>query len=349
MQVSEIQRIRLHNQLLRGNRFSRPEEVVSYMGAMQSQAVDMAKWAVGLRLPGATLRGIDEAIDSGKIIRTHILRPTWHFVAAHDIHWMLDLSIPRVKPIFESYCRMTNTDEALVMRALRIIERLLEGHNSLTRQEIADRLTTEGIKLEDTYTMNHIMGRAEVERLVCNGRQKGNKQTYALFDEWVPGCSRLSKEEALERLARTFFTSHGPATLQDFVWWSGMLTSDARKAINAIGSDFVPETVNGRTFWFPADTQLPAGEEPSALLLPAFDEFIVSYKDREEILEKEHHRKIITRTGIFSPTLVHDGRVIGSWKKEKKGVGLFFFEETPLMIRQLFDRVIECYEKYICY
>ncbi len=347
MQTSDILRIRLHNQLLSSGRFTRPEEVVAYMGAMQSQAVEMAKWGVGLRLPGVTLRNIDEAIDSGRIIRTHILRPTWHFVSAGDLHWMLDLSIPRVKPIFESYRRMMGVDEARIEQALQVVQRALEGHRHLTRQELTDHVNAAGIQT-DSLLMNQLMGRAEMEKLVCNGRQKGNKQTYALLDEWVPRTDRpITKEEALGRLARAFFTSHAPATLQDFVWWSGMLTSDARKAIEELRSDFVSETVGERTFWFHKDTQLPDSEETSALLLPAFDEFIVSYKDREEILEKEHHRKIITRTGIFSPTIVYDGRVIGSWKKEKKGVELFFFEGTKRHIRLPFEQTVKQYREYL--
>ncbi len=346
MQTADIQRIRLHNQLLNGSRFTRPEEIVSYMGAMQSQAVEMAKWGVGLRLPGATIRSIDEAIDSGKIIRTHILRPTWHFVSAADIHWMLDLSIPRIKPIFESYCRMINVDEALIIRGLQVVERVLEGHNYLTRQEIADHIKAEGMTV-DNHIVNQIMSRAEIERIVCNGRQQGGKQTYALLDEWVPRQDAPDREASLERLARAFFTSHAPATLQDFVWWSGMLTSDARKAIDAISSDFVSETVNGRTFYFHKDTQMPTGTESSALLLPAFDEFVVSYKDREEILEKEHHRKIITRTGIFSPTIMYDGRVIGSWKKAKKGIDMFFFNEVKKEVRLLFGETEQLYNAYL--
>lgn len=346
MQSSDILRIRLHNQLLNGSHFSRPEEIVAHMGAMQSQAFEMAKWGIGVRLPGSTSRSIEEAINQGKIIRTHILRPTWHFVSASDIHWMLDLSVPRLKPVYDSYHRMTGVDKEQVIKVTRIVERVLSDHNCLTRQELADRVQAEGIPA-DNRLMTHAMGEAEIEKIVCNGPVKGNKQTYALLQEWVPGKNTLSKDESLERLARAFFTSHAPATLQDFVWWSGMLTSDARKAIAAISHDFISETVNGRTFLFHRDTQLTTSEDTSALLLPAFDEFIVSYKDREEILEKELHRKIITKTGVFSPTIMHNGYVIGSWKKGKAGADLSFFEKTDKKTSSLFEKAIQRYKEYI--
>lgn len=350
MDTIDIRNIRLYNQQLINSELQTPHDVVSYMGAMQSQAFDMAKWGIGLRLNGATNKQVEKAFNSGEIVRTHILRPTWHFVAAADIHWMFDLSAPRIKPTFVNYSGTVGLDEDLVLKSFRIVEKVLRDENHLTREELGAVFEAEGI-IADSRLVGLFLSRAEVEGLVCSGRQKGNKQTYALLHEWVPKKQQLAKEEALEKLTRKFFTSHGPATLQDYVWWSGLLTSDARKGIDLIKHDFICEKINSREFWFKPDIQLPEVKNESALLLPAFDEFIVSYKDRSDILAEKDLRKIITRTGIFAPALSYNGEIIGSWKKIKKGgrneVELTFFDKTSKAIQNLFKEVSKEYISFL--
>lgn len=348
MDTKDLLKTRLHNQLLAGTTLKEPHEIVSFMGAMQAQVFEMAKWGIGVRLKGATNKSIEEAINAGRIIRTHILRPTWHFVAAEDLHWMLALSTPRIRPAYAGYWKIRGMDESLFIPTIRIIEKLLENGNHLTRQEISAHLVAEGI-VSEHEPVHHIMGRAEIDGIVCNGPIKGNKQTYALMHEWVPKKEELCKEEALERLARKFFTSHGPATLQDFVWWSGMTLTDARKAIDTIKHDFVCEEINGRSCWMKSDIIFDHNTD-SALLLPPFDEFVVSYKDRSELIEEEHYGKVMTKNGLFSPTVVLNGEIVGSWKKvvKKEAVDteLSFFTKPTKKTEALFKKPMKAFSEF---
>lgn len=350
MNTTDIRSIRLYNHLLTAHQLKSPKEIVSWMGAMQAQNYPMAKWGIGVRLPDVTNEMVEQAINEGEIIRTHIMRPTWHFVSSDDIHWMLELTAPRIKPIVLSYCKLSGEDESLLNKMVRLVEKILTKESHLTRQEIGVLLEAEGY-VTDQYKLNHIMLWAELEGVACNGKIKGGKQTYSLLQEKVPKIITLTKEESLEKLARNYFTSHAPATLKDFVWWSGLLTSDARKAIECIKHDFISETIDSETYWFKANTQLPNDNGvPSALLLPAFDEYIVGYKGRTDILKEEHNRTVITKTGIFSPATVLNGEIIGTWKnkpvKGKSDTDLTFFRKEKKETHHLFTSQSEMYTAF---
>lgn len=349
MNSAELLRIRLYNQLLSLHDVKEPRDVVARMGAMQSQAPDMAKWAIGSRLQAVTVKGITEALNRGEVIRTHILRPTWHFVAPEDIHWMHALSYPRLKPVYRSYAKMLNTDESLIYRSIPLIGELLSGGKHLTRQEIGDALTGRGVTFDDNH-LSLLLSFAELEGVIVNGRTEGNRQTFTLLDEWVPVKPSVSREEALERLARKYFSSHGPATLHDFSWWSGLSVTECRQALEMIRPGFIRETVNGRECWMPNNTLTPPEDNDSALLLAAFDEFVVSYKERSEIIDGAHSGKVITRNGIFSPTVILNGKVIGRWKKSiRKGsphMELAFFEKVTKKDTLLFQPEVERLQKF---
>lgn len=343
MTTPELLNIRLYNQLLISHDLTEPQEVVSWMGAMQAQALDIAKWGIGVRLGGRTVKDIEEALNTGKVIRTHILRPTWHYVAAEDHRWMFDLSNPQIKPIYVGYCKTVGADESEILRDIPLVEKALSDGKHLTKEEIGDLL--ESHKIMDSQLVNLILYRAEMEGIICNGRVQGSKQTYTLLDGWVPRQPELCREEALERLARRYFTSHGPASIPDFAWWSGLSITDCRKAVGTIRHDFVCESLNGREFWMRNDIKTPPAGTVSALLLPSFDEFVVSYKDRSEIVRETHYEKVITKNGVFSPTAMLDGEVVGAWKKTIKkkapSIELSFFEKTPQKIQRLFEPEIK--------
>jgi hypothetical protein len=319
------------------------------MGAMQSQSLDLAKWAIGVRLDNHTVHDIDEALNAGKIIRTHILRPTWHFVSSDDIHWMADLSNPRLKTVYAGYCKMTGTDVSQVIRGVSVLEKRLTKEQHLTKEEIGELLQIQDNEAEQRL-LRLTISYAEVEGLLCNGQLRGNKQTFTLLQEWAPRKEDLHKEEALERLARRFFTSHGPATMADFVWWSGLTATDCKKGLEAIKADFICETINGRNFWMKNDIKTPAADAVSALLLPPFDEYVVSYKDRSEMIEDAHYSKVMTKNGIFSPTVMLNGEIVGSWKKTKKKglphVELSFFKKMPKKIEKLFEPEVKRVERF---
>lgn len=349
MNTSELLNIRLYNQLLTTHSLKEPQEIVSWMGAMQSQSLDLAKWAIGTRLENKTVADIDETLNTGKVIRTHILRPTWHFVSAEDIHWMYDLSNPRLKPIYQSYARMIQVEEEFIYRTIPFLEGMLQGGNHFTKQEITEALACRNIVC-DINALNQVINYAEMEGIVVNGRLKGKQQTFTLLEEFAPCKQKLHKEEALERLARKFFTSHAPATINDFAWWSGLSLTECKQALDMIKNDFICETANGRSFWMKSDIKTPPADENSALLLPPFDEFVVSYKDRSELIEENHYGKVMTKNGLFSPTVMLNGEIIGSWKKSiRKGspkVELSFFEKTSKKVQQLFEPAIKQVEDF---
>lgn len=349
MNASELLDIRLHNQLLALHSKKETHDIVSWMGAMQSQSLDLAKWAIGVRLENKTVKDIDETLSAGKIIRTHILRPTWHFVSSDDIHWMYDLSNPRLRPIYRSYSRMLQLDEKYISSFVPTLVKILEGNKHFTKQELTDIFASQGIVI-DSKVLSHAINYAEMEGLVVNGCVRGKQQTFTLLEELAPRKETISKEEALERLARRFFTSHAPATIQDFAWWSGLSLTECKQAIDMIKNDFISETIDGRSFLMKNDTQTRQRDKDSALLLPPFDELVVSYKDRSDMIGDEHYSKVMTKNGLFSPTLMLNGRIIGSWKKTvlkgKPKIELSFFEKTSKKTEQLFEPEIKRIENF---
>ncbi len=317
MNLQDIAQLRLVNQQIAGTTFQNVKDLVGWMGAMQAQDYAMVKWAVGVRLPHSTDQVIETAINKGEIIRTHLLRPTWHLVSAADIYWLLELTAPRIKASLKTRHRELGLSEAVMKKCRTVIEKELSGGRHLTREALIAELQNANIAT-DNNRASHIFSRAELDGVLCSGAVKGKKQTYALLEEWVPKTSPLPKEEALARLARRYFTSHGPAALQDFAWWSGLSAGDARQALESVQSDFVSETIDSQTYWFTNASSPPNIGQESVYLLPAFDEFIISYKDRSASLPFENHSKAVSNNGMFWPIIVVDGQVTGTWKRTIK-------------------------------
>ena len=225
--------------------------MVQWLGAVQAQDYAAAKWAVGLRLQGATADDIEQAATDGAILRTHVMRPTWHFVSPDDIRWLLALTAPRVHAANAYYYHAQGLDDAIFMRSNAALAKALQGGKHLTRQELVSVLKQVGVVTENLGFMLIIM-HAELDGIVCSGARRGKQFTYALLDERVPQSRTLEHDEALAEFARRYFTSHGPATLQDFVWWSGLTVADARAALAMVTSQLMHEVVDGQTYWFSA-------------------------------------------------------------------------------------------------
>jgi hypothetical protein len=331
MDLSNIAQNRLNNQQIVDKKFNKAKDLVAYMGAIQAQDYTMAKWAIGLRLLHATDETIEQAIDNGEIIRTHILRPTWHFVSADDIRWMLALTAPQIKTLCASVHRQLGLDNAIFMKSDAIIEKLLEGGKQLTRVEIMTELEKSGIQTNDLRA-SHIMFSAELNGIVCNGSRRSKQFTYALLDERVPPTPMLNKEEALAELAKRYFTSHAPATLQDFIWWSGLQVKDARMGLESIKSNLISEKIDKQEYWLPNSVSFANNVHESLHLIPAYDEFTISYKDRTASLDPLFARHAMSGNGIFNPIIVENGKVIGIWKrsfkKESVNIDNQFFNTT---------------------
>ena len=280
----QIAHARLRNHRLSGRGDEQnAEELVRWFGAVQAQEYGHARWGLGLRLHG---RGSDadvrRAVDEGRIVRTHVMRPTWHFVARADIRWLLDLTAPRVQQRLAVYIRRSGLTGAIAARALRVVERCLSGGRSMTRLELGDELSRARLALKGLPLYLFII-HAELERVLCSGSYRAKQLTYALFADRVPmSTSRsVSRDEALAELTRRFFRSHGPATVRDAVWWSGLKTADIVRGLDMIGA--VKQTAGGLAYWT-ADGAPPGRmRRAAAHLLPIYDEYVVAYRDREAV------------------------------------------------------------------
>jgi len=346
----EISNHRLGAQKLDKTSHNSPEEIVKHLGAIQAQDYAMSKWAVGSRCT-ASEKEIEEAINSGKIIRTHILRPTWHLVAADDIYWMLDLSGPQVKRIILADTKKHGYDEKEFDKINSAIEKMLAGNNHLTRDEIMDELNFK--KNPDNYFLSPvlIMMYAELEGLVCNGKMKGKQITYALLEERVSKPKyKLTKEEGLIQLALRYFSSHGPATITDFSWWSGFPQTICKQIINAFSLQLNSVVINGKTYWFENDYSPKNSLDQSVHFLAAFDEYLISYKNRESSILLEHQPKAFTKNGVFKPTILKNGKVIGTWKRTIKKdhikIETEFFDATENHKKAFFFEGIRNFENY---
>jgi Winged helix DNA-binding domain len=331
----DIAHQRLHNQLITQRMFEKPGDVVQWLGAVQAQDYAAAKWAVGLRLQGVTSDDIEQAFADGALLRTHLMRPTWHFVSPVDIRWILALTAPRVNAVNAYWYRKLELDDALFMYSNTVLASALQGSKQLTRPELVSVLQQAGIATDDLQRFTYIIMRAELDGIVCSGARRGKQFTYALLEERAPQARTLDRDEALAEFARRYFTGHGPATLQDFVWWSGLTGTDARAGLEMVTSQLMHEVIDGQTYWFSTSTP-PAIDLPqTAYLLPNFDEYIVGYTDRSAVFDASHTKKLDSRANIlFSHTLVLDGRVVGTWKRTMKKDAVII---TPSLFTPLND------------
>ncbi len=347
-----IPALRLLNQQLLNPQFRTPKELVSWMGAVQAQDYTMAKWAVGMRLKKAALQSIEKALHEGEIFRIHVMRPTWHLIAAEDVRWMLKLSAPRIRQANDSYAKGYGLEiaESLYAKSNDLLEKILCGGRSMTKPEITEFFNEAGMPA-DKFHMIRFLERAETEGVVCSGHIRGRQHTYALLEERVPFMPDLTKEESLARLAKSYFRSHAPAVLQDFIWWSGLSVTDAKDAIALIDTELVKEQWRER-LWYVHDSCRRSGTVSGNLhLLPPYDELLLGYKDRSDVLPKEYYRRAFTNNGLFYPVVLHEGQIIGNWNKvEKKKMLEFsysFFQDKISPDENLLSRAQQKYIQFI--
>lgn len=319
MKNSEIAKLRLYNQGLSETIFKDPADAVTQLGAVQAQDYAGAKWALGQRLVGYTDAAIDMDFNEGKLLRTHILRPTWHFVTPADIHWMLLISAPRVHAVSAYYYRKAGLDKAMVKRTNAVITKALRGGNQLMRMEISAVLEKAGISTNAELRISYIMMSAELDGIICSGARKGKQFTYALLEERAPQVKVWKREEALAELVKRYFKTRGPATLQDFTWWSGLTMADAKNGVEIVKSEFASENINGQIYWFPASKVLPDQKALTAYLLPNYDEYFIGFKDRSAIGEVAGMANLPANDPtLIANVIVLNGQVIGGWKRTLK-------------------------------
>lgn len=315
MTALDIALYRLYSQQIAQPQFERPSQVVAWLGAVQAQDFPGAKWSIGLRLSNTTDMDIEKAIAERTIIRTWPMRGTLHFVAGADVHWMRTLLTPRI--IAGSAQRQKNLelDDKIFARCEKIFVRALQGGKQLSREAMCTLLEKSRISTAGQRGY-HILWRLAQEGLLCFGVPEGKQQTFTLLDEWFPVIRRVARDEALAELTKRYFTSHGPATLYDFVWWSGLKVSDARAGLDMAAAQLAQEKIDAKIYWMSPDMPIFPQVLPITYLLPGFDEYMLGYKDRSASLDPRHAQKICPGSnGMFSPTIVMGGRVVGTWKR----------------------------------
>ncbi len=305
---NDLVRHRLINHRLAGSTLRDPRDVVAWFGAVQAQDFPGAKWALGLRAKGSTETVVDEAFNAGAIVRTHVLRPTWHLVAAADIRWLLALTGPRILARMAPRHRQLELDDAAVAKSGRALERSLSDAER-SRHELAAALERVGIRITPER-LSHLLAIAELQGRICSGPLRGGRITYALMDRRVPAAAPLPREEALALLAERYFRSHGPAALADFCWWSGLTAGDAKAAVAAAGSTLSQGSPAAGAYRHSGGPRRARLLQPAAWLLPNFDEYLVAYRDRSAVLG----RVPIDPRDALGSTVILDGRAVGTWR-----------------------------------
>ncbi|HEX8098966.1 MAG TPA: winged helix DNA-binding domain-containing protein [Actinomycetota bacterium] len=308
-------RRRLRNSGLIDHPFVRPEEVVRWHGAMQSQEYGLAKWSIGERLAQEVDDDVERSISTGAILRTHVLRPTWHFVSAEDIRWLVELTGPRVQRQVEPRYRNLGLDVRTRGRAESVITTSLEGGNHLTRAELGDLLRRRRIDVTG-QRLPHLIMHCELEAMICSGQPVGKQQTYALLDERVPTKTGATPKNGVQELCRRYLQSHGPATVADLRWWSSLTMAEIREGLDRLGSEVRTERVGGLTLWSLAEARAPRWRRRGHLL-QAYDEVIVGYTESRFFGDQRAAsvRAAWRDRSVPSGVIMLDDRVAGHWRR----------------------------------
>ena len=313
MDLMDIARQRLYQQRLCGAPFGSPEEAVATLGAVQAQDYAGARWALGQRLRGVTDADIEHAFETGVILRTHMLRPTWHFVTPADIRWILALTAPRVNQANAFMYRKLELDEAVFGVSNATIAATLQGGQQLTRGELAETFERAGIAAAG-LRLGYLLMRAELDGLICSGPRRGKQFTYALLDERAPGGVALTGDDALAELARRYFATRGPATTRDFAMWSGLSVTEAKHGLELVKNHFESWSQDGLTYWFDASATPPLPGAPAFHLLPNYDEYFIGFADRRALAQRLGGIAL-EPSELLSHSIFIDGQMVGSWRR----------------------------------
>jgi len=341
--------VRLANQHVSRPTFRDPADVVRWLGAVQAQDYLGGLWAIGLRTKGATEATVEDAVARRTIVRTWPMRGTLHFVAAEDVRWILPILTPRVVAGAQSRFRQLGMDEATFTKSARVAERAMAGGTVVRRDRLYEIWNAAGIATHDARGL-HLLGVLSQQGLLCFGPRDGKQHTFTLLEEWVPTARTLERDAALGELARRYFSSHGPATVQDFAWWAGLTVTDARTGLESAKPALERARVDGREFWF-AGSSPARGKSEVAFLLPPWDEFTVAYRDRSDILDPKYAKRVNAGGGVLSPVIVVRDGVVGTWKrtikKDTVTVKPTYFKAPNGADRALVAAAVERYARFL--
>ncbi len=346
----DIPQQRLHTQRLTANPFEHPAEVVDWLLAVQSQDYFGAKWALGLRLRNTHDADLDRAFNAGEILRTHVLRPTWHFVTPIDLRWLLALTAPRVHAANAGMYRRLELDSVTLKHSHRTLVKALQNKQYLTREELGERLAAAGITAVG-QRLAYIIMHAELEGVICSGPRRGKQFTYALLEERAPAGAVLKRDEALAVLTRRFFASHGPATVRDCAKWSGLAAADVKRGLAAVQDQLQHETLNEIEYWFETIHASRQYTRPPAYLLSVYDEYLIGYHDRSLIATPEIAAKLFTLGNALTAIIVVAGHIVGSWRrtigKETVTIELQPFRELTKAERRAIEIAAQRYGDFL--
>lgn len=337
--------LRLLSQQLCCPQFTRPEEVVAHMGAMQAQDYRMMRWAVMMRMRRPSVDAFRHSFDEGKIIRLHLLRGTWQLVAAEDYWWMLSLFAPKAEATIRGWMKARGVaiggDEASIVRG--VLVKVCRTLGSATKEDFAGALVEHGWAM-DSHRLDYHLRLAEVDGTLCSGRLSPMRSTYALAEEKVPRRSLPDRDGMLSLLARKYFQSHSPATVEDFAWWTGLALSDCSRALHLLGSELHPAVFHGFEFLVHESCRTRGFRRGRSLLLPPYDEYLVAYKSRRLVLPEEHAHRAHNAFGIFHPVVLHDGEVCANWAPWRKSLELDVFRtvDATLSLEEQWSAFCRC-------
>ena len=310
----DIARQRLARSYLIASPWTTGRDVVRALGAVQAQDYEGAKWALSQRSSGATDTAIEGELAEGHILRTHVLRPTWHFIDPEDIRWMLALTGPYVSKRMATYDRQLGITDAHYKRCNSALEKALRDDNYLIRAELKEVLSQAKVGTLGVQRTAHLLMRAELDAVICSGPRRGKQFTYALLDERAPATPAKDRDEALLELTRRYFRTRSPATAQDFSWWSGLPMSDVKRGIELARSGLEQVVIADKAYW--SDGSSPARPPASAHLLPNYDEFFIGYRDRGAMGQRLNHTRPVTGwNAAFTHVIAIDGQLVGGWKR----------------------------------
>ena len=349
--MSKIARRRLEHQHLVAPALTDAAAVVRALGAVQAQDYHGAKWAIAQRTAGLAESDVERAIAGGAILRTHVLRPTWHFVLPEDVRWMLDLTAPHILRRMTYYDRKLELDARTFRRSHAAIERALEDGRHLTRSELRAALRRAGVGLATAQHVGHVLLRAELDRVIISGARRGKQFTYGLFEARVPPARPRDRDDALHDLTRRYFTTRGPATLQDFAWWSGLAVADAKRGVEGAARFLQRETLAGAVYWHAPSTRRAGRARPVAHLLPNYDEYVVGFKDRSAFAERLRLRRARPRVNeLIGHVVCIDGQIVGAWRPRlgtTAEVELRLFVPLTARERNLVRRATERFGRFL--
>ena len=324
--------LRLLNQQLTVPQFSHPADVVGYMGAMQAQEYRMMRWAVAMRTRKPSAKTFKQAYDTGQIIRLHLMRGTWQLVSADDYWMMLDLCAPKAIAVIKGWMSSNKISipEEELMRVSDILAQTAADKGSVTKEDFVKALAEKDLQMDDHRLSYHIR-MAELKGILCSGdlQSEGRallKATYALTCNKLGRITKKDSDEALTILTRKYFQSRQPATMEDFIWWSGLNVSDCRKGVALLGNTIHIEKWKGREFYLTDSCRTRGFRRGKFLLIPPYDEYLISYKSRDIVLPPQHRHHAHNNSGIFQPVIAHDGMICGNWSPYREKCLTTFFD-----------------------